>query len=39
MTADKTPQYIKLDERNHVGKPLLDQRRGSRMSEVRSTND
>jgi len=25
MTADKTPQYIKLDERNHVEKPFLDQ--------------
>lgn len=25
MTQDKTPQYIKLDERNHVEKPLLDQ--------------
>jgi len=22
---DKTPQYIKLDERNHVEKPLLGQ--------------
>lgn len=25
MNQDKTPQYIKLDERNHVEKPLLDQ--------------
>ncbi|MCX5855824.1 MAG: type I restriction endonuclease, partial [Deltaproteobacteria bacterium] len=25
MTQDKTPPYIKLDERNHVEKPLLDQ--------------
>jgi len=25
MTQDKTPQYIKLDERNHVERPLLDQ--------------
>jgi len=25
MTQDKTPQYIKLDERNHVEKPFLDQ--------------
>jgi type I restriction enzyme R subunit len=25
MKQDKTPQYIKLDERNHVERPLLDQ--------------
>lgn len=25
MSTDKTPQYIKLDERNHVEKPMLDQ--------------
>ena len=25
---DKTPQYIKLDERNHVEKPLLNQLTG-----------
>ncbi|MFH1974045.1 MAG: HsdR family type I site-specific deoxyribonuclease [Pseudomonadota bacterium] len=25
MTQTNTPQYIKLDERNHVEKPLLDQ--------------
>ena len=25
MTPDKTPPHIKLDERNHVEKPLLDQ--------------
>jgi type I restriction enzyme, R subunit len=25
MTPDRTPQHIKLDERNHVEKPLLDQ--------------
>ena len=25
MNTDRTPQYIKLDERNHVEKPLLDQ--------------
>ena len=25
MTHDKTPPHIKLDERNHVEKPLLDQ--------------
>ncbi|MFH0916385.1 MAG: HsdR family type I site-specific deoxyribonuclease [bacterium] len=25
MIQDKTPQYIKLDERNHVEKPFLDQ--------------
>ena len=25
MIIDKTPQHIKLDERNHVEKPLLDQ--------------
>jgi type I restriction enzyme R subunit len=25
MQPDKTPQHIKLDERNHVEKPLLDQ--------------
>ena len=28
MTQDKTPPYIKLDERNHVEKPLLDQLAG-----------
>jgi type I restriction enzyme R subunit len=28
MTQDKTPQYLKLDERNHVEKPLLDQLAG-----------
>jgi type I restriction enzyme, R subunit len=28
MSQDKTPQQIKLDERNHVEKPLLDQLRG-----------
>ena len=28
MTADKTPLYIKLDERNHVEKPFLDQLAG-----------
>ncbi len=28
MTRDKTPQHIKLDERNHVEKPLLDQLAG-----------
>ena len=28
MTQDKTPQYIKLDERNHVKKPFLDQLAG-----------
>jgi len=25
---DKTPQYLKIDERNHVEKPLLDQLAG-----------
>ncbi len=25
MNTDRTPQHIKLDERNHVEKPLLDQ--------------
>ena len=25
MNTDKTPPHIKLDERNHVEKPLLDQ--------------
>ncbi len=25
MTTDKTPTQIRLDERNHVEKPLLDQ--------------
>ena len=25
MIQDKTPQYIKLEERNHVEKPLIDQ--------------
>jgi Type I site-specific restriction-modification system, R (restriction) subunit and related helicases len=28
MQPDKTPQHIKLDERNHVEKPLLAQLRG-----------
>ena len=28
MTRDKTPPHIKLDERNHVEKPLLDQLAG-----------
>jgi type I restriction enzyme R subunit len=28
MNLDKTPEYIKLDERNHVEKPLLDQLKG-----------
>jgi type I restriction enzyme, R subunit len=28
MTADKTPPHIRLDERNHVEKPLLDQLAG-----------
>ena len=28
MSQDKTPQHIKLDERNHVEKPLLDQLHG-----------
>lgn len=28
MNQDKTPQYIKIDERNHVEKPLLDQLSG-----------
>ena len=28
MNQDKTPQYIKFDERNHVEKPLLDQLAG-----------
>jgi type I restriction enzyme, R subunit len=28
MTTDKTPQYLKLDERNHVEKPFLDQLAG-----------
>lgn len=28
MTQDKTPPHIKLDERNHVEKPLLDQLAG-----------
>src|SRR5215217_7462320 len=26
--SDKTPEYIKIDERNHVEKPLLDQLAG-----------
>ena len=25
MSIDKTPQHIRLDKRNHVEKPLLDQ--------------
>lgn len=28
MTQDKTQPHIKLDERNHVEKPLLDQLAG-----------
>jgi type I restriction enzyme R subunit len=28
MIKDKTPQYIKLDERNHVEKPRFDQLAG-----------
>lgn len=28
MPSDKTPQHIRLDERNHVEKPLLDQLAG-----------
>ena len=24
MSTDKTPKHIKLDERNHVERPLLD---------------
>ena len=28
MRTDKTPEYIRLDERNHVEKPLLDQLAG-----------
>jgi len=28
MTQDKTPQHIKLDERDHVENPLLDQLAG-----------
>ena len=28
MISDKTPAHIKLDERNHVEKPLLDQLAG-----------
>ncbi len=28
MTLDKTPEYIKIDERNHVEKPFLDQLSG-----------
>jgi type I restriction enzyme, R subunit len=28
MAQDETPQHIRLDERHHVGKPLLDQLQG-----------
>jgi type I restriction enzyme R subunit len=28
MSTDKTPKHIKIDERNHVEKPLLDQLAG-----------
>ncbi len=28
MTQDKTPQHLRLDERNHVEKPFLDQLHG-----------
>jgi hypothetical protein len=33
MQPDKTPTAIKLDERNHVEKPLLDQSRGQRYGK------
>ena len=28
MSIDKTPKHIRLDERNHVEKPFLDQLKG-----------
>lgn len=28
MKPDRTPEHIKIDERNHVEKPLLDQLKG-----------
>lgn len=34
-TPDKTPAHIRLDERNHVEKPLLDQLAGRRLEEPR----
>lgn len=30
MKRDRTPEHIKIDERNHVEKPLLDQLEGLR---------
>ena len=35
MNTDRTPQYIKLDERNHVEKPLLDQLDGLGLGDHR----
>ncbi len=34
MSSDKTPPNIKLDERNHVEKPLLDQLAGLRWEII-----
>ncbi len=34
MTHDKTPPHIKLDERNHVEKPLLDQLNGLKWEVI-----
>ena len=34
MTTDQIPQHIKLDERNHVEKPLLDQLSGLRWEII-----
>ena len=34
MNTDQIPQHIKLDERNHVEKPLLDQLSGLRWEII-----
>ena len=36
MSADKTPVHIKIDERQHVEKPLLDQLKGLGLGDHRS---
>lgn len=35
MTLDKTPQYLRLDERNHVEKPFLEQLHGLGLGDYR----
>ena len=36
MSADSTPKHIRIDERNHVEKPLLDQLAGLGLGDHRS---